>query len=71
LRRDEELFVDHKFEVIGIPVSDVETAKRFYSDIVGFTMDHDMSRDPTEPCRSRGQAPGLRAGRLGSCDAVA
>jgi catechol 2,3-dioxygenase-like lactoylglutathione lyase family enzyme len=63
--------VDYKLEVIGIPVSDVDTAKRFYSDIVGFTMDHDMSRGPAEPSPFQGQAPGLRAGRLGSCDAVA
>ena len=36
--------MDFKLKVMGIPVSDVDTAKRFYSDIVGFTMDHDMSR---------------------------
>ena len=29
LRRDEEFFVDYKLEVIGISVSDVDTAKRF------------------------------------------
>jgi len=34
--------VDFKLEVIGIPVSDVDTAKTFYSDIGGFTMDHDV-----------------------------
>jgi predicted enzyme related to lactoylglutathione lyase len=50
--------VDFKLEVIGIPVSDVDTAKRFYSDIVGFTMDHDMSRGPAESCRSRAKLPG-------------
>ena len=51
--------MDFKLEVIGIPVSDVDTAKRFYSDIVGFTMDHDVSPGaPAEPCRSRAKLPG-------------
>lgn len=34
--------MDFKLKVMGIPVSDVDTAKRFYSDIVRFTMDHDV-----------------------------
>jgi catechol 2,3-dioxygenase-like lactoylglutathione lyase family enzyme len=38
--------MDYKLEVIGIPVSNVDTAKSFYSDIVGFTVDHDMSPRP-------------------------
>jgi hypothetical protein len=44
--RDEELLLHYKLEVIGIPVSDVDTAKSFYSDIVGFTVDHDISARP-------------------------
>lgn len=38
--------MDYKLEVIGIPVSDVDTAKSFYRDIVGFNVDHDMSPRP-------------------------
>src|SRR5215203_2381705 len=64
LRRDEEFFVDYKLEVIGISVSDVDTAKRFYSDIVGFPMDHDMSPGPGGAVPLDGRAPGLRVGRL-------
>ena len=62
--------MDFKLEVIGIPVSDVDTAKRFYSDIVGFTMDHDVP-EARRNVPFQGQAPGLRTGKLGSCDAVA
>ena len=39
-------FGDYKLEVIGTPFSDVDTAKSFYSDIVGFTVDHDMFPRP-------------------------
>lgn len=35
--------MDMKLEVIGIPVSDVDTAKAFYVDQVGFHLDHDVS----------------------------
>ncbi|HZA30926.1 MAG TPA: hypothetical protein VE462_05370 [Propionibacteriaceae bacterium] len=38
--------MDYKLEVIGTPFSDVDTAKSFYSDIVGFTVDHDMFPRP-------------------------
>jgi hypothetical protein len=31
-----------KLEVIGIPVSDVDTAKTFYTEQVGFNLDHEM-----------------------------
>jgi catechol 2,3-dioxygenase-like lactoylglutathione lyase family enzyme len=32
--------------VIGIPVSDVDAAKAFYSEVVGFHVDHDMVPGP-------------------------
>ena len=35
--------MDFKLEVIGIPVSDVDAAKTFYTEQVGFGLDHDMS----------------------------
>jgi catechol 2,3-dioxygenase-like lactoylglutathione lyase family enzyme len=35
-----------RLEVIGIPVSDVDTAKAFYVDRVGFGLDHDASPAP-------------------------
>lgn len=34
--------MDMKLEVIGIPVSDVDAAKAFYVDRVGFVLDHDV-----------------------------
>ena len=34
--------MDLKLEVIGIPVSDVDAAKTFYVDKVGFHLDHDV-----------------------------
>ena len=33
--------MDWKLELVAIPVSDVERAKAFYVDQVGFTLDHD------------------------------
>jgi catechol 2,3-dioxygenase-like lactoylglutathione lyase family enzyme len=45
--------MDMKLEVIGIPVSDVDRAKAFYVDQVGFGIDHDI-----EP------APGMRVVQL-------
>ena len=33
--------MDWKLELIGIPVSDVDRAKRFYTEQVGFNADHD------------------------------
>ena len=33
--------MDWKLELIVVPVTDVERAKRFYSDQVGFVVDHD------------------------------
>jgi catechol 2,3-dioxygenase-like lactoylglutathione lyase family enzyme len=33
--------MDYKLELVGVPVSDVDRAKAFYVDQVGFTLDHD------------------------------
>ena len=41
--------MDLKLEVVPIPVSDVDAAKAFYVDQVGFTLDHDAR--PTEQMR--------------------
>ncbi len=38
--------MEMKLEVIGIPVSDVDRAKAFYVDQVGFGLDHDMAPAP-------------------------
>ncbi len=38
--------MDLKLEVIGIPVSDVDRAKAFYVEQVGFVLDHDVSPAP-------------------------
>jgi predicted enzyme related to lactoylglutathione lyase len=35
--------MDMKLEVIGVPVSDVDTAKAFYIEQVGFHLDHDVT----------------------------
>ncbi|MGQ0576759.1 MAG: VOC family protein, partial [Pseudonocardia sp.] len=35
-----------KLEVVGVPVSDVDKAKAFYTDQVGFVLDHDISPGP-------------------------
>jgi catechol 2,3-dioxygenase-like lactoylglutathione lyase family enzyme len=34
--------MDLKIEVVPIPVSDVDAAKAFYTEKVGFNLDHDM-----------------------------
>lgn len=41
--------MDMKLEVIGIPVADVDVAKAFYVEQVGFRLDHDVS--PNEGMR--------------------
>ena len=46
--------MDWKLEVIVVPVSDVDAAKRFYNEQVGFTLDFDhdtgsMRIDPVDP----------------------
>jgi predicted enzyme related to lactoylglutathione lyase len=33
--------MDYKLELIGVPVSDVDRAKTFYTEQVGFAADHD------------------------------
>src|SRR5689334_14458261 len=38
--------MDMRLEVIGIPVSDVDRAKAFYVEQVGFDLDHDLSPRP-------------------------
>jgi catechol 2,3-dioxygenase-like lactoylglutathione lyase family enzyme len=38
--------VDMKLVVIGIPVSDVDVATDFYTDKVGFGLDHDIAPAP-------------------------
>ncbi len=37
--------MDYKIELIILPVSDVNRAKSFYADQVGFTVDHDQRVD--------------------------
>jgi predicted enzyme related to lactoylglutathione lyase len=41
--------MDYKLELVAVPVSDVDRAKAFYVDQVGFNADHDHS--PTEDIR--------------------
>lgn len=38
--------MEMKLEVIGIPVADVDVAKAFYVDRVGFALDHDVNPAP-------------------------
>jgi len=38
--------MDYRLEVIGVPVSDVDVARAFYVDQVGFVLDHDVSMIP-------------------------
>lgn len=38
--------MDYRLEVIGVPVSDVDAAKAFYVDGVGFQLDHDIEPGP-------------------------
>ena len=37
--------MDWKLELVVVPVTDVERAKRFYSEQVGFAVDHDTRVD--------------------------
>jgi catechol 2,3-dioxygenase-like lactoylglutathione lyase family enzyme len=41
--------LDWTLEVVVVPVSDVDRAKEFYADVVGFKLDHDVR--PTEALR--------------------
>jgi catechol 2,3-dioxygenase-like lactoylglutathione lyase family enzyme len=38
--------MDYKIELVSIPVTDVDRAKAFYVDQVGFTADHDQVVNP-------------------------
>jgi catechol 2,3-dioxygenase-like lactoylglutathione lyase family enzyme len=38
--------VEMKLEVVPMPVADVDVAKQFYTEQVGFTLDHDVSPAP-------------------------
>jgi catechol 2,3-dioxygenase-like lactoylglutathione lyase family enzyme len=39
--------MDMKLEVVPIPVSDVDAAKAFYTQQVGFRLDHDITPNPS------------------------
>jgi catechol 2,3-dioxygenase-like lactoylglutathione lyase family enzyme len=39
--------MDYRLEVVVVPVSDVDRAKRFYSEQVGFHVDHDAQVNET------------------------
>ncbi len=41
--------MDFRLEVVAVPVSDVDRSKAFYSEKVGFNLDHDVS--PTDQMR--------------------
>jgi catechol 2,3-dioxygenase-like lactoylglutathione lyase family enzyme len=41
--------MDYRLEVVVVPVSDVDRAKEFYAERMGFTLDHDSS--PAEGVR--------------------
>jgi catechol 2,3-dioxygenase-like lactoylglutathione lyase family enzyme len=55
--------MDWKLELVAIPVSDVDRAKAFYADQLGFNLDHDHTVNETirfvqltrlgQPARSR------------------
>ena len=38
--------MNYRLEVIGIPVADVDRAKAFYVEQVGFALDHDVEPKP-------------------------
>ena len=38
--------MEWKLELVPIPVSDVDAAKRFYTEKLGFILDHDVSPNP-------------------------
>ncbi|GGJ99279.1 glyoxalase [Pilimelia anulata] len=39
--------MDWKLELVVVPVSDIDRAKRFYAEQVGFAVDHDSAISPT------------------------
>jgi catechol 2,3-dioxygenase-like lactoylglutathione lyase family enzyme len=58
-RTDTEM--DMKLEVVPIPVSDVDAAKAFYTEKIGFHLDHD-----TRPNERMRVLRGPRRQRMGS-----
>ena len=52
--------MDFRIELVPIPVSDVDRAKEFYGEKVGWNIDHDQKVSPElRSCRS--PRPGRRA----------
>ncbi|GAB3319200.1 VOC family protein [Hymenobacter humi] len=39
--------MDMKFELVPVPVTDIDRAKTFYAEQVGFVLDHDVRPSPT------------------------
>lgn len=39
--------MDLKLELVPVPVTDIDRAKTFYTDQVGFVLDHDVQPSPT------------------------
>jgi catechol 2,3-dioxygenase-like lactoylglutathione lyase family enzyme len=63
--------MDYRLELVPIPVSDVDRAKTFYAEKVGFTVDHDVNASTDHRVsdqrrivqdRDFGHAAGLRSG---------
>jgi len=44
---EEESTMDMKLELVSVPVADIDRAKAFYVDQVGFVADHDVTVDET------------------------
>ena len=43
--------VDFRLEVVIVPVADVDRAKAFYADQIGFNVDHDTEAEPGNASR--------------------
>ena len=43
--RERKGTMDYRLELVPIPVSDVDRAKAFYAEKVGFSVDHDVNAD--------------------------
>jgi catechol 2,3-dioxygenase-like lactoylglutathione lyase family enzyme len=56
--------VDLKLEVVPIPVTDVDAAKRFYTEQVGFHLDHDIAPQllPSGSAKNANLDPGAPSG---------
>jgi catechol 2,3-dioxygenase-like lactoylglutathione lyase family enzyme len=46
VKRDEEVVVDYKLELVAVPVSDVDRAIAFYTEKAGFVLDMDARVSP-------------------------